>query len=82
MEEIPLHNICLEMQGSAPTTILLIGRLVTYHEEKYVTFKSQNMQLGGSSFDNIGKEVVYAAWNVRGIAYREEELDEILQQTT
>jgi hypothetical protein len=76
---MPLHNICLETQGSRPTTRLLIARLVTYHEEKYITCKSQNTQLDGSSVDNIRKEVVYAIWNIREIAYKEE-LVEILQK--
>jgi hypothetical protein len=33
MDEMPLHNICLEMQGIRPTTILLIRRLLTYHQK-------------------------------------------------
>jgi hypothetical protein len=33
MEEMPLHDVCLEMQGSKLTTRLLIGRLVSYQGE-------------------------------------------------
>jgi hypothetical protein len=33
MREMPLHNICLRMQGSRPTIRLLTGKLVIYHGE-------------------------------------------------
>jgi hypothetical protein len=44
MEEMQLQKeVSLEMQGSDPTTRLLIGRLVTSHGENYITFKPQSV---------------------------------------
>jgi hypothetical protein len=61
MEEMPLQKeVSLEMQGSDPTTRLLIGRLVTSHGENYITFKTQRKQPNGTLADEKHETMVYA----------------------
>jgi hypothetical protein len=78
MEDMPLHNVCLNKHGSRPTTRQYTRRLVTYHRENTL-LTNLKTQPDGSLLNNIQKKVVYATWNMEGITYKEEELHEILQ---
>jgi hypothetical protein len=59
MEEMALHNVCLETKGSRPTIRLIISRLVTYHGENAL-LASLETHSQMDLVNNIYKDVVYA----------------------